>query len=360
MSVRFGLAILATLALAGCDRPASTPDPKPAQSVPQLAVKPAAPSPTLKAVRARGELRCGVNPALPGFAFQDNAGRWRGFNVDFCRALAAAVLGRPDQVTFVPLGNDERIAALRTGKVDVLWRNTSWTYSRDAGDQLDMAAISYFDGQGFLVRRSLNLTSAVELNTAKICVQGNATSAQNLEDFFRSRGIAYTAMVFDSEEQTRAAYQADKCDAFTADISALAAARSVLDDPSAHVILPDAISKEPLGPLVRQDDPAWTDIVRWTLYALILAEERGVTKANAKALKDGADPEVRRLLGEGGYGAMLSLDADWAYRAITAGGNYGEIFDREIGGGSALKLDRGLNALWNAQKPGLLYAPPMR
>ncbi len=358
MSVRFSLAVFAALALAGCDRPVSKPAPRPVEA--PLKIKAAAPSPTLKAVRARGALRCGVNPELPGFAFQDNGGRWRGFNVDFCRALAAAVLGKPDKVVFVPLGNDERITALRSGKVDVLWRNTSWTFSRDAADQLDMAAISYFDGQGFLVRRSLNLTSAVELNTAKICVQGSATSAQNLEDFFRSRGIAYTAMVFDSEEQTRAAYQADKCDAFTADISALAAARSVLDDPGAHVILPDAISKEPLGPLVRQDDPAWTDIVRWTLYALILAEEHGVTKANAKAMKDGADPEARRLLGEGGYGAMLSLDGDWAYRAITAGGNYGEIFDRDIGGGSALKLDRGLNALWNAQKPGLLYAPPMR
>jgi len=358
VSVRFSLAVFAALTLAGCDRPASKPEPPPVEA--PLKIEPAATSPTLKAVRARGELRCGVNPELPGFAFQDNGGRWRGFNVDFCRALAAAVLGKPDKVRFTPLGNDERIVALRSGKVDVLWRNTSWTFSRDAGDQLDMAAISYFDGQGFLVRRSLNLTSAVELNTAKICVQGNATSAQNLEDFFRSRGIAYTAMVFDSEEQTRAAYQADKCDAFTADISALAAARSVLDDPGAHVILPDAISKEPLGPLVRQDDPAWTDIVRWTLYALILAEEHGVTKANARDMKDGSDPEARRLLGEGGYGAMLSLDADWAYRAVAAGGNYGEIFDRNIGNGSALKLDRGLNALWSAQKPGLLYAPPMR
>lgn len=360
MSVRLGLAILAALVLTGCDQRAPEAQPKPIEPIAPLAIKPAAPSPTLKAIRSRGELRCGVNPELPGFAFRDNGGRWRGFNVAFCRAIAAAVLGKPDKVRFVPLGNEERIAALRTGKVDVLWRNTSWTFSRDGGDQLDMAAISYFDGQGFLVRRSLNLTSAVELNTAKICVQSNATSAQNLEDFFRARGIAYTAMVFDREDQARAAYQADQCDAFTADISALAAARSVLDDPGAHVILPDAISKEPLGPLVRQDDPAWTDIVRWTLYALVLAEEHGVTRANAKDMKAGADPEARRLLGEGGYGAMLSLDADWAYRAITAGGNYGEIFDREIGGGSALKLDRGLNALWNAPKPGLLYAPPMR
>jgi general L-amino acid transport system substrate-binding protein len=360
VSVRFGVVVLSVLALAACGQRTSAPELKPAETAAPLAIKPAAPSKTLKAIKARGELRCGVNPELPGFAFQDNGGRWRGFNVDFCRALAAAVLGAPDKVTFVPLGNEERITALRSGKVDVLYRNTSWTFSRDAGDQLDMAAISYFDGQGFLVRRSLNLTSAVELNTAKICVQTGATSAQNLEDFFRARGIAYTAMVYDSEEQARAAYQADKCDAFTADISALAAARSVLDDPGAHVILPDAISKEPLGPLVRQDDPAWANIVRWSLYALVLAEEHGVTKANVKDMKTGADPEARRLLGEGGFGAMLGLDADWAARAITAGGNYGEIFDRDIGSGSALKLDRGLNALWNAPKPGLLYAPPMR
>lgn len=360
MSVRFGVMVLAVLALAACDQRQPAPESKPAEAAAPLKMKPAAPSPTLKAIKARGELRCGVNPELPGFAFQDNGGRWRGFNVDFCRALAAAVLGKADKVTFVPLGNEERITALRTGKVDVLYRNTSWTFSRDVGDQLDMAAISYFDGQGFLVRRSLNLTSAVELNTAKICVQSNATSAQNLEDFFRARGIAYTAMVFDSEEQARAAYQAEKCDALTADISALAAARTLMSTPGDHVILPDAISKEPLGPLVRQDDPAWTGIVRWTLYALILAEEHGVTKDNAKEMKTGADPEARRLLGEGGFGALLGLDADWAYRAITTAGNYGEIFDREVGGGSALKLDRGLNALWNAPKPGLLYAPPMR
>lgn len=360
MSVRLGMLMVAVLALGACGKRAPEPEPSEAAAVAPLMVKTVAVSPTLKAARARGVLRCGVNPALPGFAFQDNSGRWRGFNVAFCRALAAAVLGDADKARFVPLSNEERIAALRTGKVDVLWRNTSWTFSRDAADQLDMAAISYFDGQGFLVRRSLNLTSAVELNTAKICVQGNATSAQNLEDFFRARGIAYTAMVFDSEEQTRAAYQGDKCDALAADISALAATRSVLDDPNAHVILPDAISKEPLGPLVRQDDPAWTDIVRWTLYALVLAEEHGVTKANAKEMKDGADPEARRLLGEGDYGKALNLDADWAYRAITTSGNYGEIFEHEIGGGSALKLDRGLNALWNAPKPGLMYAPPLR
>ena len=358
MSVRFGMTVLLAVVLAACGQRRPAPEPPPIE--PPLPVTSAAPSKTLKAIKARGTLRCGVNPELPGFAFRDNSGRWRGFNVDFCRALAAAVLGEPDKVAFVPLGNEERIAALRTGKVDVLWRNTSWTLSRDAGDQLDMAAISYFDGQGFLARRSLNLTSAVELNTAKICVQGNATSAQNLDDYFRARGIAYTAVVFDGEAQTRAAYQAEKCDAMTADISALAAARSVLNSPGEHVILPDAISKEPLGPLVRQDDPAWTDIVRWTLYALILAEEHGVTKANLDAMKTGTDPEARRLLGEGDVGGMLGLDADWAARAVAAGGNYGEIFDREIGGGSALKLDRGLNALWNAPKPGLLYAPPLR
>jgi len=306
-------------------------------------------------------LTCGVNPGLPGFAFTDNRGRWRGFNVDFCRALAAAVLGDPDKARFIPVTNEERISALRSGKIDVLWRNTSWTFTRDAGQGLDMAAVSYFDGQGFLARRSLGLTSAVELNGARICVQNNATSAQNLEDFFRSRGIAYTAVAFDSEDEARAAYQAETCDALTADISALAAARSVLNNPGEHVILPDAISKEPLGPLVRQDDPAWTDIVRWTFYALVLAEEHGVTARGLAQAEGGSNPEIRRLLGaEGGLGRMLGLDDAWAERALKAGGNYGEIFDRDIGGGSALKLDRGLNALWNAPRPGLLYAPPMR
>jgi general L-amino acid transport system substrate-binding protein len=299
-------------------------------------------------------------PSCPASPSRTTAARWRGFNVDFCRALAAAVLGKPDKVAFVPLGNEERITALRTGKVDVLWRNTSWTFSRDAGDQLDMAAISYFDGQGFLVRRSLNLTSAVELNTAKICVQTGATSAQNLEDFFRARGIAYTAMMFDSEDQARAAYQADKCDAFTADISALAAARSVLDDPDAHVILPDAISKEPLGPLVRQDDPAWTDIVRWTLYALILAEEHGVYQGQRQGDGDrrrsrGAAAAGRgRLRRQAGPGRRLGRARHRGRRQLR------RHLQPQIGGGSALKLDRGLNALWNAPKPGLLYAPPLR
>lgn len=349
------------LGLSACER---RPEPAPAPSTgasTSVVVTAPSDSKTLKAVRARGALRCGVNPGLPGFAFQDNRGRWRGFNVAFCRAMAAAVLGDPDKARLVPLTNEERIAALKTGKVDVLWRNTSWTFTRDAGQGLDMAAVSYFDGQGFLVRKSLNLTSAVELNGAKICVQSNATSDQNLDDYFRGRGIAYTAVVLDSEDQARAAYQTERCDAFTADVSALAAARSVLNNPGDHVILPDVISKEPLGPLVRQDDPAWTDIVRWTLYALILAEEHGVTARTAEAMKDGADPEMRRLLGgEGDLGKALGLDADWAYRAVTAEGNYGEIFNREIGAGSALKLDRGLNAPWNAEKPGLLYAPPMR
>lgn len=358
---RFAALAIAVLSLSACERRTETPAAPSANVAPAAVATGPSASKTLKAVRARGELRCGVNPGLPGFAFQDNRGRWRGFNVAFCRALAAAVLSDPDKARLVPLGNDERIAALQTGKIDVLWRNTSWTFTRDAGQGLDMAAVSYFDGQGFLVRKALNLTSAVELNGAKVCVQSNATSAQNLDDYFRSRGIAYTAVVLDSEDQARAAYQAERCDAFTADISALAAARSVLNNPGDHAILPDVISKEPLGPLVRQDDPAWTDIVRWTLYALVLAEEHGVTTKTAKAMKDGADPEMRRLLGgEGDLGKSLGLDAAWAYRAVTAEGNYGEIFDREIGAGSALKLDRGLNALWNAPRPGLLYAPPMR
>lgn len=359
---RFGAILIAVLGLSACERDVQPSSDKAVAVVPAApAARTGAASPTLKAVKARGQLRCGVNPALPGFAFQDNRGRWRGFNVAFCRALAAAVLGDADKALMVPLSNEARIIALRSGQVDVLWRNTSWTFSRDVDLGLDMAGVSYFDGQGFLARKSLNLTSAGELSGARICVQSNATSAQNLDDYFRSRGVAYTAVVLDSEDQARAAYQAERCDALTADISALAAARSVSDNPADHVILPDVISKEALGPLVRQEDPAWTDIVRWTLYALILAEEHGVTARTADAMKTGPDPEARRLLGgEGTLGEALGLDANWAYRAVTAQGNYGEIFDHEIGAGSALKLDRGLNALWNAPRPGLLYAPPMR
>lgn len=359
------LAFSLSLALAACG-PASGPAPPAAKpDVPPVAAdagSAAGASRTLAAVRARGRLRCGINPGLAGFAFPDNRGDWRGFDVDFCRALAAAVLGSASRVTFVPLGNEERISALKAGKVDVLARNTTWTFSRDAGQAVDFAGISYFDGQGFMAARSLNLQSAAELGGARICVQSGTTSELNLHDFFASRGLSYKPVLAASEEQLRALYEQEACDAVSADISALAATRSVLSNPGAQALLADVISKEPMGPVVRQGDPGWTDIVRWTLNALILAEELGVTARSAdQQRREATRPEIRRLLGvEPGFGAMLGLDDDWAFNAIRQVGNYGEIFERNVGARSALKLERGQNALWNASPPGLLYAPPLR
>ncbi|HEY0052228.1 MAG TPA: transporter substrate-binding domain-containing protein, partial [Caulobacteraceae bacterium] len=258
------------------------------------------------------------------------------------------------------LTTSQRLAALRSGQVDVLWRNTSHTLTRDAG--LEFAGTNYYDGQGFLVRRTLNLGSATELNGARICVQAGSTTQQNLADYFGSRGLRFEAVVVDSEEQARSTYNRELCDAFSADVSALAAARTTLATPAAHVILSEVISREPLGPVVREGDDQWEDVVRWTLNALILAEELGVTAENAEEmLAESRNPEVRRLLGaEGGLGAPLGLRDDWAFRAVQAGGNYGEIFARHLGPRSPLKLERGLNALWTAERPGLMYASPVR
>lgn len=350
------------LAVAACEREAPPPAPTPAPATNTPVAAEPQESRTLAAVRRRGTLRCGVNPGLAGFALRDSQGGWRGFDADFCRALAAAVLGDARKVTFVPLDNGQRIAALRDGEVDVLARNTSWTFSRDVGDGVEFAGVSYFDGQGFLAPRSLNLQSAAELSGAKICVQSGSTSELNVADWFKARELNYTLAAYPAEARAREAYQTEQCDVITSDISTLASARSLLSNPQQHVILPEVISKEPLGPVVRQGDDGWTDIVRWTLNALILAEELGVTSKNAAQLrKESVNPEVRRLLGaEGGFGRMLGLQDDWALRAIRAVGNYGEVFDRNLGPDSALRLDRGQNALWNAPRPGLLYAPPMR
>lgn len=357
--------LAAVLALAACGEAKTPPAAPPAPKVEAPAIEPAfkpKPSATLAAIRARGWVNCGVNPGLAGFAFSDDRGTWRGFDVDICRALAAATLGDAKAVRFAPVDAKDRFAALRSGKIDVLSRNTSWTLARDAGEGVDFAAITYFDGQGFLVPKALGLTSADELNGARICVQQGTASEANMTDYFQARGLKYTAVVTKTEAEARAKYQGDGCDAFTADVSALASSRSVMNSPNAHVILPTVISKEPLAPVVRQDDPAWTDIVRWTVNALILAEEWGVSSKTAPELaKTSADPRVRRLLGvEGGFGRMLGLNDDFAYQAIVQVGAYDEVFERNVGAGSALKLARGHNALWNASQPGLLYAPPFR
>ena len=319
-------------------------------------------SPTLQTVKRRGRLNCGVHEGLVGFAYTDNRGQWRGFDVDFCRAMAAAIFGDADAVRFVPLTAAQRFEALQSGRIDVLWRTTSWTMSRDAGEPLAFAGINYYDGQGFMVRRALNLNSAAELNGARVCVQTGSTTELNTADYFRARGIEYRPIVLASEEEARRAYAREDCDAYSADISALAAVRTTLPDPQAHAILPDVVSKEPLGPVVRRDDEQWEAVVRWTLNAVILAEELGVTKANAAQMADEArDPRIRRLLGaEGDLGAELGLNKGWAQAAIVSVGNYGEIFDRNLGSQSALDLARGLNAQWNARPGGLIYALPIR
>ena len=362
---RLAAAAILVLSLSACDGgskpPPVAPTPGKAASTVAVAYK-ATPSPTLEAVRKRGYLACGVHPGLPGFAFPDVHGVWRGFDVDVCRAVAAAVLGDADKVRFTPITAQDRFSALQKGRIDILSRNTSWTLARDAGLGLDFAAITYFDGQGFLAPKALGLASAEELSGARICVQAGTASEDNLADYFQARGITYKPVVAASEAEARRLYENDGCDVFTADISALAGSRSVLNNPGAHVILPDVISKEPLGPVVRQNDPAWTDIVRWTINATILGEELGLTsKTVEQARETASDPQTRRLLGlEGDYGAMLGLKADWAFQVIRQVGAYHEIFRRDVGADSALKLDRGLNALWSAPQPGLLYAPPLR
>lgn len=351
------------LLVAGCgrrDAPPAAPEPSatPTKSGPVALPE----SPTVAAIKRRGRLNCGVNQGLVGFAYTDNRGQWRGFDVDFCRATAAAVLGDADAVRFVPLSTTDRFDALNDGRIDVLWRNSSWTMTRDAGEGFVFAGVNYYDGQGFLVRRSLNLNSATELTGARVCVQSGSTSQANAADYFRARGIEYRPVVFDTEEAARDAYNREDCDAFSADISALAAARTVLSNPNEHVILSDVASKEPLGPVLKAGDERWAATVRWTLNALMLAEELGVTREGAADLaKTATDPRVRRLLGaEGDFGPMLGLSKTWARDAVSAVGNYGEIFERNLGSQSALDLDRGLNAQWNARPAGLIYGLPIR
>ena len=315
---------------------------------------------TLEDVVAAGEVRCGINTGLPGFAFTDDMGRWTGFDVAFCRALAAAVLGDPNRVTFVNLTGKNRFPALQSGEIDVLSRNTTWTFSRDADLGLTFIGVSYYDGQGFIGRKSLGLMSIKELDGASVCIQTGTTTELNLADFYASGNMSYEPVPIETNAEARAAYEAERCDVYTTDASGLAATRAALDDPSMHMIFPELISKEPLGPLVRHGDDQWADIARWVLNALIVAEELGVTQANVNRLARGSDnKEMNRLLGsEGSYGAMIGLDGAWAVRAIAAEGNYAEIFDRYLGPDTDLGLQRGLNALY--KDGGILYAPPFR
>ena len=320
----------------------------------------AASAATLDDVKARGKLNCGINTGLVGFASPDANGRWEGFDVAFCRAVAGAVLGDQEAVDFVNLTGKTRFTALASGEIDVLSRNTTWTFSRDVDLKFEFIGVNYYDGQGFIVPKELGVSSAKDLDGATVCIQTGTTTELNLADFFRANNISYEPVPIETNAEALQQYGAGACDSYTTDASGLAASRATFENPSDHVILPEIISKEPLGPLVRHGDPEWGDIARWTLNALVAAEELGVTSANIDELLNGTDnPEVNRLLGtEGNLGEMLGLDADWAVNAIKAGGNYGEIFARYLGESTPVGLARGLNAQW--QDGGLLYAPPFR
>jgi general L-amino acid transport system substrate-binding protein len=321
----------------------------------------AAAAATLDDVKARGQLNCGVNTGLVGFAAPDANGVWEGFDVAVCRAVAAAVLGDPQAVEFVPTTAKTRFTALASGEVDMLSRNTTWTFSRDTDLKFDFAGVNYYDGQGFMVPKALGVSSAKELDGATVCIQTGTTTELNLADFFRKNNMSYEPVPVETNAEGQQQYLAGACDTYTTDASGLAATRAAFENPTDHVILPEIISKEPLGPLVRHGDSEWGDIVRWTLNALISAEEFGVTSANVAELASGPtdSPEVNRLLGtEGNLGEMIGLDADWAVRVISAVGNYGEVFEKNIGEKTPIGLARGLNALWT--DGGILYTPPFR
>jgi general L-amino acid transport system substrate-binding protein len=314
---------------------------------------------TLKRTIRRGEVLCGVNAGLPGFSIPDDKGNWTGFDVDFCRAVAAAIFDDPKKIKFVPLDANERFRELQSRKVDILSRNTTWSMSRETTYDLYFPAVAYYDGQGFMVPASRKIDSALDLNGSKICVQEGTTTRLNLADYFKANNMKYEEMKFPKLEEVVKAYNEGKCDTFTADVSQLYALRLNLAKSSDHVILPDVISKEPLAPVVRQRDDDWMMIVKWTLYAMINAEELGITSKNIDEALKSKKPDVMRLVGtEGTYGEVLDLPKDWAARIIRHVGNYGEMYDRNVGAESKLQIPRGLNQLWSAG--GIQYAPPIR
>ncbi len=319
----------------------------------------AASAQTLNNVKQKGFLQCGANTGLAGFGQPDAQGNWTGLDVDYCRAIAAAIFNDPTKVKFVPLSAKDRFTAVQSGEVDVLVRNTTWTISRDTSLGLNFGAINYYDGQGFLVRKSLKIASALELNGASVCVQQGTTTELNLADYFRANKLELKSVTFATSDETIKAYEAGRCDVFTTDASGLYAERLRLAKADEHMVLPEIISKEPLGSTVRHGDDQWRDIVQWTHYAMLTAEELGVTKANVDTMLKSENPDVKRLLGtEGKFGEPMGLTSDGAYRSIKHVGNYGEVFERTVGNGSPLKISRGQNALWT--KGGLQYAPPIR
>ncbi len=314
---------------------------------------------TLDTVKARGELLCGVSAGLPGFSLPDEKGNWTGLDVDTCRAVAAAVLGDANKTKFIPLTAKERFTALQSGEIDMLSRNTTWTHTRDTSLGLNFTGVNYYDGQGFLVQKELGVKSALELDGASVCIQAGTTTELNLADYFRLNGMKFSPVVYDTADQTIQGFAAGRCDILTSDQSQLYALRSKLDNPDTAVVLPEVISKEPLGPVVRQGDDQWFNIVKWTLFAQINAEEMGLTSANIDAALKSENPSVQRLVGTSGdAGAKLGLGANWAFDAVKQVGNYGEMFDRNVGPNTPLQISRGLNGLWS--KGGLQYAPPVR
>lgn len=314
---------------------------------------------TLDDVKKKGSLTCGVSVGLPGFSQPDAKNNWTGLDVDVCRAVAAAVLGDAQKVKFIPLTAKERFTALQSGEIDILSRNTTWTHTRDSSLGLNFAGVNYYDGQGFMVTKKLGVKSALELDGAAVCIQAGTTTELNLADYFREKKMKYSPVVFDTSDQTVQGFEAGRCDMLTSDQSQLYALRIKLKDPSSAIVLPEVISKEPLGPVVRQGDDQWFNIVKWSLFAMVNAEEMGVTSANVDEMAKTTNPGIKRLLGaEGDAGPKLGLGKEWAYTIIKQVGNYGEAFERNVGAGSPLKIGRGLNALWN--KGGIQYAPPVR
>lgn len=315
--------------------------------------------PTLLQVKERGSLNCGVPPGVPGFSAQQAAGEWRGLEIDLCRAIAAAVLGDARRATFTPLSSQARFQALQQGLVDVLTRAVTWTHARDTQMAFNFGPVTFFDGQGFLTRRSPNIRRAQDLAGSNICTFSGSTSEANLADWARVNRVTYTAVLVDQPDAMRIAYEQGRCTAMSTDASQLIGLQTTLRNPSEHIVLPERISKEPLAPVVRHGDEQWTEIVRWTIFALIEAEELGITSANAESMLLNENPSIRRLLGVvGDHGAMMGLEARWAFNAIQQVGNYGEIFERNLGTGSTIGLGRGINDLWT--RGGLMYAPPIR
>lgn len=314
---------------------------------------------TLQRIKDRGAVACGTSHGVPGYSVQDEKGVWTGFDIDWCRALAAAIFDDPMKAAFKPLTSKDRLTAVQTQEIDVLPRTTTWTLSRDAGLGLNFTSINYYDGQGFKVRKSSGITSAKQLEGATICVNQGTTNELNAADFFRTHNLKYQIVTFQETAETLKAYESGRCDTYTTDASQLYANRLLLQKPDDHIVLPEIISKEPLGAWVRQGDDQWFDIVRWSIYVMIGAEELGITKANAQDMLQSKNPDVRRLLGvEGNFGEQLGLTKDWGYRIIRHVGNYGESFDKHLGKHSRLKIERGYNRLWT--EGGLMYAPPIR